>query len=111
MIINRRKTIPNQNHKTDAGKPPAAHLLEFPAALEQMIRVSETGAAKYGRNTWRRVERDRYLHALLRHVLAIGVDGRARDVDTGLPHLAHVLWNAAALLQLDAENQEDCAKD
>jgi len=105
MIINRRKTIPNQTHKTDAGKPPAAHLLEFPEALEQMIRVSETGAAKYGRNTWRRVERQRYLDALMRHVLALGVDGAALDKDSGLPHLAHVMWNAAALLELPPESE------
>lgn len=95
----------SQCHKSDAGKPLAGCLLEFPRALTLFARVSTFGAARYGRGTWKRVERQRYLDALMRHVLALGVDGAALDKDSGLPHLAHVIWNAAALLELPPESE------
>lgn len=93
----------NQEHKADVGKPLAGCLLEFGHALEAMTRISTFGAAKYGRGTWQRVEKERYLDAMMRHVLAMGPDGTAIDAESGLPHLAHVLWNAAAILQLSGD--------
>lgn len=93
----------NQEHKRDAGKPLAGCLLEFGRALEMMALVSTHGAARYGRSTWQRVERQRYIDALVRHVLAMGADCAALDDESKLPHLAHVLWNAAALLEINHE--------
>lgn len=93
----------NQEHKADAGKTLAGCLLEFGHALETMARISTHGAARYGRSTWQRVERQRYIDALVRHVLAMGADCAALDYDSNLPHLAHVMWNAAALLEINHE--------
>lgn len=48
----------------------------------------------------------RYLDALVRHLLAMVVDPDGLDPETGLPHLAHVAWNALAVLELQARRKE-----
>ncbi len=90
----------NQKHKTDEGKPLAGCLLEFGQALEALASVATHGATRYGRGTWKRVERQRYIDALMRHVLAMGPECSEFDTDSGLPHIVHVLWNAAAIIEL-----------
>lgn len=100
----------NQDFKADAGKPQMSYVLEFRHALEALVRVSEHGAAKYGKHTWPRVELQRYLDAEMRHSMAKGIDGNAIDKDSGLPHEWHELWNLAAQIELKARAKEESLK-
>ena len=84
--------------KHDAGKL-RMDLLP-PEAIRAMAQVLTYGAAKYAPNQWRGVSVERYEAALLRHWLA-WKEGEALDLESGLPHLAHVLCNAAFLVALE----------
>jgi len=57
-------------------------------ALEPIVEVLMVGAKKYSPDNWRRVDRERYVDALLRHVFAF-IRGEALDRDTKLTHLSH----------------------
>ena len=80
-----------------------------PEAIRAMGEVLTYGAAKYGPNNWRGVEAGRYEAALLRHWLAWR-EGEACDPESGLPHLWHVLCNAAFLVALEDEQETDSEK-
>jgi len=62
-------------------------LLPFDA-LESTIKVLMHGAKKYSPDNWRKVEKERYVDALLRHIIAF-LNGEAIDPDSGQSHLAH----------------------
>lgn len=57
------------------------------------------GAEKYGPYNWRdkKVKLTVYLDAIERHLAAL-YDGQDDAEDSGLPHLAHILANAALLI-------------
>lgn len=93
----------NQAIKADSGKPLAGCLLEFPVALGAFAEVCTYGAKKYGRHSWRDVEFQRYVDALMRHIIAMGEDCDEYDDESGIPHVAHVMWNSAAILELLTE--------
>ena len=60
-----------------------------------------------GRNSECVVEAEDYGHdAMMRHLLAMDVDPDGLDPETGLPHLAHIAWNALAVLELQARRKE-----
>lgn len=100
FMLSREQKEGQQEYKADKDKPLAGYLLEFGHALQMLTLVSTRGAEKYGRGTWKRVERERYIDALMRHVLAMGPECYEFDTDSGLPHIVHVLWNAAAIIEL-----------
>lgn len=87
------------------GEKPRLNLLmqEVPYGLEQLALSLQLGEAKYGRGNWRNVENkeDRYLAALLRHLVAYN-KGERLDKESGLSHLAHVACNAMFLLDNEA---------
>lgn len=58
----------------------------------------KNGADKYGPYNWRKnkVKYTVYLDALERHLVAL-YDGENLAADSGLPHLAHIIANAAIL--------------
>lgn len=88
--------------KLDAGKPrPHLVLGQFSLALEQVVLVGTFGASKYTDNGWLAVPNgfERYTDAMLRHYLKERKE--PRDMDSGLPHAAHLAWNALARLELD----------
>ena len=89
--------------KHDAGKL-RLDLLP-PEAVRALGAVLTYGAEKYGPNNWRGVAAERYEAALLRHWLD-WKEGAARDVESNLPHLWHVLCNAAFLVALEKEVDE-----
>ena len=70
--------------------------------LEDLVRVMEYGAKKYGEKpreqNWKNVNNgvDRYSAALLRHFVAWR-KGEVLDSESKLPHLAHVIFNAMCL--------------
>lgn len=86
--------------KADAGKA-RFDLVPF-AALEEVVRVLEFGAAKYSAGNWRFVEnaRVRYLAAALRHISA-WARGQRNDPESGRHHLAHAA--CCVLFLLDPE--------
>ena len=88
--------------KHDSGKVRAAlPIQDFPRALVAVAWVSTFGAEKYAAHSWKLVPRagERYEDALHRHILA-QASGEVNDPESGLPHAAHVAWNALALLEL-----------
>lgn len=86
--------------KYDAGKPRLD--LIPPEAVLALGYVLTYGAEKYAPNSWRGVEPERYVAALMRHLMAYQ-SGEKTDSESKLPHLWHVLTNAAFLVALDGE--------
>ena len=73
----------------------------IPAEAEEAIAACMThGLCKYAEGSWRKVEPWRY-HAALRRHLNAWKRGENTDRDSGLPHLWHVLCNAAFLVALE----------
>lgn len=65
--------------------------------LEKIAEVFTYGAAKYGDNNWKDVEKSRYVDALFRHLHA-WMQGEREDKESGLHHLAHAGANILFLL-------------
>jgi hypothetical protein len=87
--------------KLDAGKPRVGLVLGgFSRALLAVAAVGTYGATKYTPNGWRSVPdgAERYADAMGRHLLQEAEC--SDDPETGLPHAAHVAWNALARLEL-----------
>ena len=82
------------------GKPPLE--LVPPEMVWAMAAVLDHGAKKYARRNWERGMSWSTVYAcLMRHVLK-WFQGEDKDAESGLPHLYHVLWNAAALVAYEA---------
>lgn len=92
--------------KLDDGKVLAGVLGDFAYALEMVARVGTFGAVKYSRGGWQQVAdgATRYTDALWRHLLA--ERHQTDDQDSGLPHAAHLAWNALARLELMIRSKE-----
>lgn len=89
--------------KHDGGKPLAAiPYQDFPHAMTAVVDVATFGAAKYARSSWKSVPNaaQRYADAMHRHMLA-QARGERLDPESGLPHCAHIAWNALALAELE----------
>lgn len=91
--------------KYDSGKAPVMRgcFRYFHRALEAVANVSAYGFSKYkGWGGWRKVDNaeERYQDALVRHMLSVAGGLRSTDPETNLYHLAHVAWNALALLDM-----------
>lgn len=76
-----------EGRKFDHGKPDYT-LLPF-GALQDVVKVLGFGAVKYGRDNWQAVERQRYVAAAFRHLVAIA-KGEELDEESGMPHAAHL---------------------
>lgn len=82
--------------KYDAQKPRPS--LVPVAAIEAIMHAREYGKQKYAEaEDWQSVPREKWLDALLRHVLAIWDNPVAIDSESRLPSLWHVITNAAFL--------------
>lgn len=93
--------------KLDHDKPRCGLVLgAFSQALMAVSKVGTFGAAKYSDNGWLSVPSgaQRYRDALYRHMLA-AASGEVIDPESGLPHEAHVAWNALAILELGLRSQ------
>lgn len=84
--------------KYGAGKPQPS-LVPYDA-IAWLARVLEYGAAKYARGNWQKLDseadRIKLLDALERHVGEFK-SGKAFDVESKMPVIAHVLCNAVFL--------------
>jgi hypothetical protein len=72
-------------------------------ALNFILRVLEFGAKKYTAHSWRNVEPQLYIEALLRHAAEFGERHRTegvfcKDRESGLPVISHLACNAVILL-------------
>lgn len=87
--------------KYDEGKPNLSLVFGgFPRALLDVAQVGTFGARKYTPEGWKSVKnlQERYSSALLRHMFSV-LSNDEFDNETGRHHLAHVAWNALALLE------------
>ena len=90
----------DQIAKRDAGKPRPT--LVPVKAIRAIAAVREKGCQKYGDpENWRKVEPQRYRDALYRHLLAYLEEPFGVDEESQLPHLWHLLTNAAFLTELE----------
>jgi hypothetical protein len=76
-------------------------------ALSELVNVFTYGAKKYAPNNWRKgLKFSDTMAALDRH-WAAWKTGEDRDSESGCHHLAHVAWNAFALLEFYLMGRED----
>jgi hypothetical protein len=104
------KVLGDPGAKVDAGKCRAGVLDAFPRALAAVAAIGEFGLQKgYGRDSWLEVENgaQRYRDAFWRHLLQEQTEGL--DLQSGLPHRWHTLWNLMASLELELKDQEEKA--
>lgn len=68
------------------------------SVIENIAKILTYGAKKYSDNSWQNLDNfwNRYKGALLRHLAAID-KGELIDQESNLPHIDHVLCNAAFL--------------
>lgn len=95
----------NQEVKADKGKP---RLSLVPTEIINCIaRVREFGTEKYhDPGNWKLVEKERYIDAMFRHLLAYVNDNNDKDEESGLPHLWHLACNVAFLCELDKKEEK-----
>ena len=74
-----------------------------PRALEGLAKVLTFGANKYTPNGWKSVDKDRYIAAAMRHFEAYR-KGEVNDVESGLPHMYHVMCCITFISELDYYN-------
>ena len=81
-------------------------------ALTEVAKVSTMGAEKYGRNNWKKGQPMSFMaDALLRHLIGDkdhkgALSGETFDKESGCMHLAHIVWNALAMIyQLQDEKK------
>lgn len=86
--------------KHDEGKPRWS-LLPL-RALGAVVDVLEYGAKKYSVHGWKKVERQRYVDAAWRHLVAL-TNGEKLDAESGLPHTAHAACCLLFILHFDGE--------
>ena len=93
------EALPDQTIKADAGKPPLGMV---PMEIMRNIAViREYGNNKYKDPwSWKRVEKERYVDAMLRHALAFTDDYLSVDEESKLPHLWHLACNIAFLCDM-----------
>ena len=81
------------------GKVPLSFILDFNNAIKAVSQVSKMGAEKYALLNWQKGLPWRSVEdSLLRHLTAFH-NGENFDEESGLPHIAHVAWNALALCE------------
>ena len=90
-----------QGERHNAGKPQLSYLLSAPHANDALAKVFEFGAQKYARDNWLNgLPKHEVADSLLRHLQAY-LDGQLHDPESGMPHVAHIHWNALALAEFE----------
>lgn len=107
----------SQKFKADASKAmPDLFELGFANAIRLAQATKEYGAQKYEAHSWRNVPNglERYTRACARHRQERQRDWRqmglagsivnSADTESGLPHIAHEIFNLMAMLELALDN-------
>lgn len=78
---------------------------DFSNALREVAKVTTFGATKYTPGGWISVPEGekRYMNAFGRHMLEYG-SGELIDKESGSKHLAQMIWNLLAVLELEERN-------
>ena len=84
----------DNGRKFDSGKL-RWDLLPFDV-IEDVVDILTYGAEKYEPNNWQKVAKERYIAALMRHLVA-HLKGEILDQESGRSHLSHLLCNAVFL--------------
>jgi hypothetical protein len=92
-------SYPDDNPKTQYGEKKLKMSSTPIMPLQEMGKVFELGAKKYGRYNWRlhAVSATVYYDAALRHLMA-WFEGEDTDPESGVSHLAHVMACMAILM-------------
>ena len=80
------------------------------SAIRYISEVRGYGLTKYpetGENGWKEVGRERFLDALMRHLISYIEDPEATDAESGLPTIAHIATNAAFLCWYDEQQRQE----
>ncbi len=96
----------SKDYKDVNGKLPL-HLID-PVALRTLGEVLQYGLNKYGienSTSYQHGEMETYIAALLRHLLAYQ-EGEIIDVESKLPHLHHLFFNAYVLIYIMKRDNE-----
>lgn len=96
--------------KYDDNKPMLAQFYKhFPNAYGALVDVATYGFNKYNEDlkdpNWKKIEIERYEDALFRHFSAY-LTGEKFDPESGKEHLAHIIWNACVLYELNLTNRK-----
>lgn len=99
----------DQEVKLDAGKP------RYTLVPLQIVRdieiVRRYGVQKYrDPENWRKVEMERYVDALLRHLLAFLEDHQSVDQESGIHHYKHMACNLAFICEMMRDKPERSAE-
>jgi hypothetical protein len=87
--------------RKNRGKPRIGKVLLMPEAMMALESVLVSGEVKYGpaeKKGWMEYAPQETIDSLLRHLLALK-NGEDLDPESGLPHVNHVLFNAAVLVE------------
>jgi len=97
--------------KDDQGKLDFTLLDDLDEALRQVVGVMQWAITKksipYKRGSFRGINPDRYLAAMLRHYYSTGKDRKGLDHESKMLHLAHVATSALMALQNLFDNVEE----
>ena len=98
--------VDSQTAKADAGK------LQISLVPTQIVKdiaeVRMYGNKKYGNpDNWKTVEKERYVDALLRHMLEYVKDPNSIDSESGIPHYKHMACNMAFICEMEAGGYDD----
>lgn len=95
----------SQAAKRDEGK------LQISLVPMQIVRdiaeVRGFGLIKYSDpDNWKKVEKQRYIDAMLRHLLAYLEDTDGVDEESGIKHYKHVACNLAFICEMEAKGDD-----
>ncbi len=95
-----RKKKAKQAMRFNENKPKLSYVMEFPLAFQAFANVCEFGAEKYARHNWKQgMPITEMEDSLLRHLRAFH-NCQNFDEETACEHLAHAMWNAAAMIEI-----------
>jgi len=89
---------PSGGIKNDGGK--LDYTLVPWKQFEECVQVLMFGAQKYSRENWKKLDRETYEKALMRHAIAYA-SGETSDPETGMNHMSHIMCNALFLKWFD----------
>lgn len=86
------------------GKPKWS-LVDFDSLIP-LVRVLEFGAKKYSKDNWKEgLNKEEILESLMRHLVAL-FKGEVNDLESGLPHIGHILCNALFYSYYQSKEEE-----